>query len=320
MKSEKKTNWLPIMGNFEKKENEIVFKGSEKPYKNQDGKEIKGASMGLAICDKRFAGGSISADITFSKISPKSACDIVLYYDPLDYSPEKRYTINAGLTYEYPFCIRHFNTKWTYHAFAGEKGNLKAGQSYYVEARLNGSQVSLFVDGIEAIKKGLPYALPQSQVGIFCTDTADISIRNFEVINEKPTAFVVMEFSSPYNDVYSEVIKQICDEQGLKVFRIDEQEGPGIIISDINKAIIEAKVIIADISSDNPNVFYEVGYAHAFYKPTILIAEKGRELPFDVSPFRVLFYENTIIGKRKLEEGLSQHINAILSEKITQNV
>lgn len=162
--------------------------------------------------------------------------------------------------------------------------------------------------------------LPQSQVGIFCTDTANISIRNFKVINEKPTAFVVMEFSSPYNDVYSEVIKQICDEQGLKVFRIDEQRGPGIIISDINEAIIGAKVIIADISPDNPNIFYEVGYAHAFNKPTILIAEKGRELPFDVSPFRTLFYENTIIGKRKLEEGLSQHINAILSEKITQNV
>lgn len=315
MKSKNKTSWLPVMGNFEEKKNEIIFKGTKKPYKDQDGKETEGAALGLAICDKRFAGGSISADITFTKITPKSACDIVLYYDP-----ENKYTVNAGLTYETPFCIRHFDTKWTYHAFAGEKGNLKAGKTYHVEAILNGSQVSLFVDEVEVIKKRLPYALPQSQVGIFCADTSDISICNFKVINKKPTAFVVMEFSSPYNDVYSEVIKNICDEQGLKVFRIDEQKGPGIIISDINKAIIEAKLIIADISPNNPNVFYEVGYAHAFNKPTILVAEKGRELPFDVSPFRTLFYENTILGKRKLEEGLSQHINAILSERITKKV
>jgi len=97
--------------------------------------------LGLAICDKMFAGGSISADITFSKITLKSACDIVLYYEP-----ENRYTVNAGLTYETPFFIRHFDTKWTYHAFTGEKGNLKAEQTYHVEAILSGSLISLFVD------------------------------------------------------------------------------------------------------------------------------------------------------------------------------
>lgn len=308
-----KNNWASIMGKMEQTKDIITFKGSPKKYTDQQGNETEGIALGLFICDQMFTGGTISAEVTFEKISDKSACDLVLYYEP-----QNKYTVNAGLTYESPYAIRHFDTKWQYHAFAGEKGALESKRPYKIEAVVNGSQVSLFVDGVEVIKKNLPYVLPQSQVGIFCADKSNITIKNFKVTNKKPTAFVVMEFCSPYNDVYSEVIKNICTDQGLTVFRIDEQKGPGIIISDINKAIIESKLIIADISPDNPNVFYEIGYAHAYQKPTILIAEKGRTLPFDVSPFRTLFYENTIAGKRKLEEGLKEHIMAILNEKINK--
>jgi nucleoside 2-deoxyribosyltransferase len=59
-----------------------------------------------------------------------------------------------------------------------------------------------------------------------------------------------------------------------------------------------AKVVIAEITVPNQNVFYELGYAHALNKPTILLAEKGRELPFDVHGYRCLFYENSIGGKK----------------------
>ncbi len=94
----------------------------------------------------------------------------------------------------------------------------------------------------------------------------------------------------------------------------DETYGPGLIISDISKQIIDSKIIIADITPANPNVYYEVGYAHALNKPTILIAEKPTELPFDVSPFRTLFYENSIRGKKQVEDGLRKHIQAILTD------
>jgi hypothetical protein len=72
------------------------------------------------------------------------------------------------------------------------------------------------------------------------------------------------------------------------------------------------KVNHLQVSPLNANVFYELGVAHALNKPTILIAEKDTKLPFDVTPFRTLFYENSIGGKRKLEEGLSRHIHASL--------
>jgi hypothetical protein len=48
-------------------------------------------------------------------------------------------------------------------------------------------------------------------------------------------------------------------------------------------------------------------------KPIIFIAEKGKELPFDVSGFRVLFYENSIRGKKEVQENLSRNIDAIFS-------
>jgi hypothetical protein len=63
---------------------------------------------------------------------------------------------------------------------------------------------------------------------------------------------------------------------------------------------------------NNPNVYFEVGYALVMKKPTILLARKGTSLPFDVAGFRVLFYEDSIGGKGKLEEGLRRHLAAIL--------
>lgn len=143
---------------------------------------------------------------------------------------------------------------------------------------------------------------------------SDIKIRNYHVAPERAKVFVVMQFTPPYNELYSDVIVPVCDDLGLVAVRVDETYGPGLIIADITREIVEARVIVADITPANPNVYYEVGYAHALNKPTILIAEKPTQLPFDVSPFRVLFYENTIGGKAKVEAGLRKHLEAIQTQ------
>jgi hypothetical protein len=90
--------------------------------------------------------------------------------------------------------------------------------------------------------------------------------------------------------------------------------GPVIILEDITEGIVESKIVIAEITPPNQNVFYELGYAHALKKPTILLAESGKNLPFDISGYRCLFYENSIGGKRKVEEGLRKHLDAILQQ------
>jgi hypothetical protein len=194
-------------------------------------------------------------------------------------------------------------------------GSLLANTPIHLEVSILGSQLSLTHDGVTVMKTQLPTQYPQSQVGLFCIGHHDILVSDFHVVSRRPRAFVVMQFSSPYNDVYMGVIKQICDEMNIEVLRVDETYGPGLIVSDITRSILESTFIIADVSPTNANVFYEVGYAHGLNKPTILIAEKGTKLPFDVSPFRTLFYENSIAGKPRLEKGLREYISAVLKER-----
>ena len=85
-----------------------------------------------------------------------------------------------------------------------------------------------------------------------------------------------------------------------------------MILQDIITSIVESEIIIADITSANPNVFYELGYAHAINKTTILLAKRESPLPFDVKNYRVIFYDNTIRGKDNVENQLRKHLSNIL--------
>ena len=136
-----------------------------------------------------------------------------------------------------------------------------------------------------------------------------IKVRNIKTTVSEPRAFVVMQFSDAFNALYTDVIKPTCEKFGLKAIRADDIYEAGLIINDITRSIEESSVIIADVTTDNPNVFYEVGYAHGLKKVTILLSDRTRDkLPFDVSGFRTLFYDNTIGGKSDVEARLTTHL------------
>ena len=84
-----------------------------------------------------------------------------------------------------------------------------------------------------------------------------------------------------------------------------------MIIDEITKQLVGAQAVIAEISPATANVYYELGYVHALGKPTILVADSATRLPFDISPFRVLFYDNSIAGKARFEQGLRRHLKTI---------
>lgn len=302
-------NWTALLGEFTETKNEIIFKGKKVVFENEETR----SDFANIMSDQYFSGGKVSADILFKEIpsSLGTQCEIIIYYDP-----DTRNFLSAGLGGSWSmYSIRSFTNKWENHALSGSYSNLKANKVYKVEVELKGSKVILTVNGIVVLVTTLPFVVPISQVGVFCLGTNDIVIKNYKIHSEEPKAFVVMQFSSPFNELYQDVIKPICDEFKLKVLRADETYGPGLIIADITKEIAESRVVIAEVSPLNSNVYYEVGYAHALNKPTILIAEKSVKLPFDVSPFRTLFYENSIAGKRILEEGFKKHISAVLSDR-----
>lgn len=303
MARRRETQWAAVAGEFAFEKDRIRFHGGPVSY----GEEL-GVAVGTAMSDQWFGGGSASAAITFDDVDNRSACDLVLFRNPATGA-----FLSAGISNEVHFWIHHFDKGWTAHAAAGGPNMLKPGRTYQVQARVRGSLVTLVVNGVEVCSANLPFPLPRSQAGIWCRGNHDIFVTDFQTTSEPPRAFVVMQFTSPYNELYREVVKPVCEEMGVDVRRADETYGPGLIIADVVKQIDEAKFVIAEITPKNPNVYYEVGYAHARGKPTVLIADRELEkLPFDLSPFRTLFYENSIEGKRRIEDGLRHHLNALL--------
>lgn len=296
-------NWQPLLGKFIIEKKSIIFDGEPAKYR-----DTVGPSIGNLISDQRLSSGSISARVRFSEITQYSTCELMLFYQPAVPA-----FLTAGLGAGAMFSVRSFAGGWNHHGSLGDRSNLKAEKDYLVRVSIIGSRLILSVDNVDVVSTKLPVVPPQGQVGIWCSDVNKIVISDYSVASQKARAFVVMQFSKPYNELYSEVIKPVCEAEDVVAQRADEACGPGIIIADIARQLTEAHLIIAEISPANPNVYYEVGYAHALNKPTILIAELGTQLPFDVSPFRTLFYENTIEGKRRIEEGFRKHLRSILS-------
>lgn len=304
--------WAVIQGNFDIAKS-IIFHGKPLPYKGAKGEELVGLDIGTAMTNTSFFGGEISAEIEFTKIGERNACELIFYYDAAT-----NIQLSAGIGTFNAFCIRQWDSsKWTEHAVSGSRESLKPNRRYLLKVSVRGSRVTLYIDDVEVLATVLPFAIPGSQVGIFCLDDAEIKVHNYKVAGERGEVFVVMQFTKEFTDIYEEVIKKVCNEFELDAHLASDTYGPGMIISDIVQSITDSEFVIAEITPNNANVFYEVGYAHGINKPVILLANKADvKLPFDVSPFRVLMYENSIVGRRDFEEGLKKHINSVLNKDL----
>jgi hypothetical protein len=98
-----------------------------------------------------------------------------------------------------------------------------------------------------------------------------------------------------FDEVYSYLIKPVVEGLSLECTRSDEVTNSGWVHADMIKRIFNADVAIVDITSLNPNVFYELGVRHALRRSiTILMRKRGTEIPFDIRGFRVLDYGITL--------------------------
>lgn len=103
--------------------------------------------------------------------------------------------------------------------------------------------------------------------------------------------FVLTPFHDNYQETY-EVIRSLCTEAGFRCLRGDEQFVAGDILAHILQLLVQARLVIANIDGRNPNVFYELGFAHALDKSTIMVARTAADLPFDIRTKRILLYDN----------------------------
>jgi len=110
----------------------------------------------------------------------------------------------------------------------------------------------------------------------------------------KPFVFVLMPFAASFNDLYQLGIKAACENVGAYAERVDEQLFQESILERIYNQISKADVIIADTTGQNPNVFYEIGYAHALGKTVILITKEVKDIPFDLQHYPHVIHEGSI--------------------------
>ena len=212
------------------------------------------------------------------------------------------------------------NNKWEILDGAGSGNSVPTEEWISVKLRVLGSQIDLFVNEVKVCST--LRNISKGQVELMLQGSQEIKVRNIKATASTPQAFVVMQFSDTFNALYTDVIKPTCEKFGFRaddiykcdLIRADDIYKCDLIINDIARSIEEASVIIADVTTDNPNVFYEVGYAHGIKKATILLSDRTREkLPFDVSGFRTLFYDNTIGGKSDVEARLTTHLKNIMA-------
>ena len=137
----------------------------------------------------------------------------------------------------------------------------------------------------------------------------------------KKFCFVLMPFDQEFDDVYKLGIKQSCIDAGAYCERVDEQIFNESILERIYNQISKADIVIADMTHRNPNVFYEVGYAHALGKTTILLTKNSDDIPFDLKHYPHIIYNNKIT---KLKEDLTTRVKWFVENdsetEITQNI
>ncbi len=125
--------------------------------------------------------------------------------------------------------------------------------------------------------------------------------------------FVIMPFDQPFNDVYATIqsVASRLTAKGQRVDcrRLDDIKAPGKISDDLLEELRGADLCLADLTSSNPNVMWEVGYAMALGKPVVTISQAVSDLPFDLKHHRTIEYQRSDLARTlstSLEASLGQ--------------
>jgi hypothetical protein len=132
------------------------------------------------------------------------------------------------------------------------------------------------------------------------------------------TCFVLMPFKEPFDSYYSAIIRPAVSAAGLESLRGDSLFRSSPIMHDVWNMIQKAKVLVAELSEQNANVFYELGLGHAIGKPIVLISERVEDIPFDLQPLRVIIYskDHPAWGSR-LKSKLTSALKETLADPIS---
>jgi hypothetical protein len=129
--------------------------------------------------------------------------------------------------------------------------------------------------------------------------------------------FVIQPFSPEFDKLYEQVFAPAICDAGLEPYRVDTKPHVSVPVENIEAGIKDSDACLADISTDNPNVWYELGFAVAHGKPVVIVCSQDRtgDLPFDVQHRNVMRYCDSPHDLRGLRENVSTRIKEVSGER-----
>lgn len=143
----------------------------------------------------------------------------------------------------------------------------------------------LMIDGQQRLSGFSPAAInPQRFLSGISLNPNDLKI-------DKNLVFVLTPFHPSEERTFAAIVEGFKN-YGVRVVRGDETSIDGAILTHIIEQIVKARFVVANVSTRNPNVMYELGIAHALGKDVIMISNSKDEMPFDIKSKRILFYRD----------------------------
>ncbi len=129
--------------------------------------------------------------------------------------------------------------------------------------------------------------------------------------------FVIMPFKAKtaadrdLQKMYKIATKPAVEAEKFICERSDERSDTGLVTEHILTLIYKANVVIADLTNNNPNVMYELGFAHAFAKPVIMLVQDAKKTPFDLQTYRFIKYSTDLGGDEALRKEIRSALQAL---------
>jgi len=124
-----------------------------------------------------------------------------------------------------------------------------------------------------------------------------------------PSAFVISPFGEPYDAYWEEIFAPALRKAGLEPRRGDSMFASGNVVRQIWDMVLDAEIVLAELSEVNANVYYELGLAHAAGKPCILLTSDSASIPFDLRVQRHIVYDTIRPAwSTRLEEAIARAV------------
>lgn len=131
------------------------------------------------------------------------------------------------------------------------------------------------------------------------------------------TCFIIQPFDKDkFDKRYDDIFEPAIRSAGLEPYRVDRDPSVRIPIEQIEEGIKNAKLCFAEITSDNPNVWYELGFAFALDKDVVMVTEERQKFPFDIQHKQVIKYKTSSTSDfENLGKNISNKIQAFLQKR-----